>query len=68
MNVQKLIDQISPYGKAIVAFLAPGLLLVAGIMASDGRWPTTSEVLMAIGVSVVTALGVYAVPNKAKIQ
>lgn len=68
MNIQAFIDQVSPYWKAVVAFFAPGLALVAGIMATEGRLPTVSEWLMALGVSVVTALGVYSVPNKAAVK
>lgn len=59
-----MLEKIKPYAKAVVAFFLPGILMVAGILANEGRWPNSSEWLMALGLSVVTSMGVYFVPNK----
>lgn len=59
-----MLNKIKPYAKAVVAFFLPGILMVGGIWQNEGRMPTGSEWLMALGLSVVTSLGVYFVPNK----
>lgn len=64
MSIPNFIEQTKPYAKAILAFFAPGLTQVAAIFATEGRLPNTQELLMALGVSMVTALAVYTVPNK----
>ena len=57
-----MIEKIAPYWKAVVAFFAPGVLVVcAPLMA--GRVPTQAEWLIALGTAVATSLAVYAVPN-----
>lgn len=59
-----MLEKIKPYAKAVVAFFLPGILMVGTILANEGRWPNQSEWLMALGLSVVTSLGVYLTPNK----
>lgn len=61
-----MLDKIAPYWKAVVAFFLPGIVMVGGILANSGRWPTSAEWLMALGLSIITSLGVYATPNKKK--
>ena len=58
----KVIDSIRPALKAVVAFLVPGLGSIASILAS-GREPTPSEWLIALGLSLSTAVAVYQTPN-----
>ena len=58
-----LLGPLAPYAKALIAFLAPGLLLLVAPLL-DGRLPTYSEVLVALGTALATALAVYAVPNR----
>lgn len=60
--MQKFLDAIAPYRKAIVAFFAPGLVVLANALL-QGRMPTQPEWLIAVGTTIVTALGVYATPN-----
>ncbi|MFA5387318.1 MAG: hypothetical protein WC322_02890 [Candidatus Paceibacterota bacterium] len=62
--MQNFINAISPYWKAVIGFFLPGILLIGGIWANEGRMPTGSEWLMALGLSIVTSVGVWAVPNK----
>ena len=57
-----LLDTLRPCLKAVVAFLGPGLLIL-GQAAMRGEPITTSLALTALGTAVVTALGVYVVPN-----
>ena len=54
---------LAPYAKAVVALLAPGLLIIAAVL-SAGRTPTAAEWLTALGTSLATALAVYATPNR----
>ena len=56
------LDVIAPYRKAIVAFLAPAVIVICGALA-QGRPPTTAEWLMALGASLGAAFSVYAIPN-----
>lgn len=58
-----LLGPLAPYAKALVALLAPGLLIIAAVL-SAGRTPTAAEWLTAIGTSLATALAVYATPNR----
>ena len=60
-------DKIAPYFKAVMAFIAPGaVLVISAVMAgSDGGTAiTTSEWITIVCAMVLTAAGVYAVPNK----
>ena len=58
-----LLGPLAPYAKTVVAFFAPGVLLIAAGPLAAGRVPTASEWLMALGIALSTALAVYAVPN-----
>lgn len=52
---------MSKYAKAIIAFLAPGaVLLITG--STDGF--STSELAVAGLTCIVTSAGVWAIPNK----
>lgn len=62
--MKSFIDAFAPYAKAVIAFIAPGVLLIGGGPLADGRVPTTSEWLMALGISLVTAFAVFTMPNK----
>ena len=57
-----MIEQLQPYWKAVVAFFAPGILVLCAPLTA-GRVPTQADWLMALGVALTTALAVYAVPN-----
>lgn len=56
-------DKLKPYAKAVVGFLAPGILILCQPLLS-GRLPTTSEYLIALGTAIATGLAVYAIPNQ----
>ena len=56
------LDELAPYRKAIVAFLAPAVSVICGAL-TQGRPPTTAEWLMALGAALATAFVVYQVPN-----
>ena len=58
-----LLGPLAPYAKALVAFLAPGLLILA-VPLTAGRVPTLAEFLTALGTALATALAVYATPNR----
>ena len=58
---------IGRYTKAIVGFVAPGLVIVATALtdASDGGSSITQTEWISAGIAcVLTAAGVYAVKNK----
>lgn len=54
---------IQPYAKAVVGFLAPGLLILGNALVQGD--PVTIELaLKALGAALVAGLAVYAVPNR----
>ena len=54
---------IQPYLKAVVGFLAPGLLILGNALVQGD--PVTVELaLKALGAALVAGLAVYAVPNR----
>ena len=54
---------IQPYLKAVVGFLAPGLLILGNALVQGD--PITAELaLKALGTALVAGLAVYAVPNR----
>ena len=57
-----MLDALAPYAKAVVAFLAPGILVLC-VPLLAGRMPSSADWLMALGTALTTALAVYAVPN-----
>ena len=61
------LDWIAPYWKAVVAFVTPGAVVIgsAVLEGSDGGSTITgAEWVTAIVACVVTAGGVWAVPNR----
>lgn len=59
-------NRIAPYWKAVVAFIAPGAVLLGGAVleGSDGGSVITgSEIVTALVACVVTAAGVYRADN-----
>lgn len=57
---------LAPYAKAIVGFLAPGAVLIGAAVqdgSAGGAAITSAEWVQAIVACVVTAAGVYAIPN-----
>jgi len=58
-----MIEKVAPYWKAVVAFFAPGIIVICGPLMA-GRVPTQAEWLIALGTAVATSLAVYAVPNQ----
>lgn len=64
-----MIEKIRPYAKAVVAFIAPGVVvLVAAVQdASPGGQAITVPEWITVGAAcVLTAAGVYRVPNQPK--
>lgn len=62
-------EALAPYWKAVMAFLAPAAVVVIASVTevSDGGTAITgSEWITALATAVVTAGGVYAVPNRAR--
>lgn len=60
-------NTLAPYFKAVVGFIAPGAtFLTAAVLAgSDGGTAITqAEAITAVAACIITAAGVYAVPNK----
>lgn len=59
-------DKLAPYAKAVVAFVAPGAVVLtsAVLEASVGGTAVTSgEWITAACATVITSAGVYAIPN-----
>lgn len=64
MSAHRLdVSALDPYRKAIVAFLTPGLAMLAPTLVV-GDLPTGREWLAAFAVSALVSLGVYVVPNR----
>ena len=60
-------DKLAPYWKAVVAFIAPGaVVLVSAVTEASvgGVDVTAGEWITAACATVITAAGVYAVPNR----
>jgi hypothetical protein len=57
-----VIRALAPYAKAVVAALGAGLTAAAGFWGTD----STLGKFIVIALAVVTAVGVYAVPNWAR--
>lgn len=58
---------ITPYAKAIVGFLAPGAVILTGAVVESspsGVSITLGELVTAVCAMVITAGGVYVVPNR----
>lgn len=55
--------KVSAYWKSVIASLAPVLAAVQAA-GDDGRFDINEGIT--IGIAVLVALGVYAVPNKAE--
>jgi hypothetical protein len=61
-----MLDSVKPYAKAIVAFFAPGAVAIGAAMLDSspgGQAITLAEWVGALVLCVVTAAGVFAVPN-----
>ena len=61
-----MIEKIAPYWKAVVAFVVPGLALLATFITGDeGFGSVTTTEWIAVAVAVLgTPLAVFAVANK----
>ena len=60
-------NALAPYYKAVMGFLAPGAVVIIASVpeASDGGTAITgSEWVTALCTAIVTAAGVYAIPNR----
>lgn len=60
-------EKLAPYWKAVVGFIAPGLLvLVSSVIegSAGGVEITAAEWITAIATSFITSAGVYTVPNR----
>ena len=61
-----MIDKLAPYAKAVVGFIAPGAtILIASVLpgSAGGEAITAAEWITAACTCIVTAAGVYAIPN-----
>lgn len=56
-------SSLKPFAKSIVAFFAPGIVIVAGAL-SDGNPPSPEQWYMALGASLASGIAVYLTPNK----
>jgi hypothetical protein len=59
-------DKIAPYWKAVLGFIAPGAVVIAGAVTEasvGGTAITSGEWILAACAAVITGAGVYAVPN-----
>lgn len=62
-----MLGTFAPYAKAVVAFVAPGVVLLTQAVteSSPGAATVTGPEWVGIGAAcVLTAAGVYAVPNR----
>lgn len=53
---------IAEYRKAIVAFIAPGVVIL-GAPLTQGHAPSTSDWWTALGAVLLASFAVYATPN-----
>lgn len=59
--------RIAPYWKAVLGFVAPGVVTLVGAVqdgSPGGSTVTGQEWVFVVATCVLTAAGVYAVPNK----
>lgn len=59
-------EAIAPYAKAVVAFIAPGAVVLTSAVteaSAGGTAVTSGEWITAACATVITAAGVYAIPN-----
>lgn len=57
----------APYFKAVVAFIAPGAVVLTSAVtdaSAGGEFITSGEWVTAICATIITGAAVYAVPNK----
>lgn len=60
-------DKIAPYWKAVVGFIAPGVVAIASAVteaSAGGTAITQAEWITAACATIITAAAVYATPNK----
>lgn len=60
-------EHVAPYFKAVVAFVAPAAILITSAVteaSAGGEAITSGEWITAACATIITAAGVYAVPNK----
>ena len=58
---------LAPYFKAVVAFVAPGAVVLTSAVttgSAGGEFVTQGELITAACATVITAAAVYATPNK----
>lgn len=59
-------EKITPYLKAVVGFIAPGAVILTSAVttgSAGGEAITNGEWVTALCATVITAAGVYAIPN-----
>jgi hypothetical protein len=62
-----VLGPLAPYAKALVGFVAPGAVLIGAAVqdgSAGGSVITSAEWVQAIVACIVTAAGVYTIPNK----
>jgi hypothetical protein len=61
--MQDFIDFIARYRKAVVGFLAPGIVIL-GAPLTQGHAPVPSDWFTALGAVLLTSFGVAAISNR----
>jgi hypothetical protein len=62
-----MLDKLSPYWKAVIGFVTPGAVLLVSAVheaSAGGVDITVGEWVTAVAAMVITAGGVYTVPNR----
>lgn len=60
-------EKVAPYWKAVVGFLAPGLLVIVSSVlegSAGGEAITQAEWITAVATAFITSAGVYTVRNR----
>ena len=60
-------NALAPYFKAVVAFIAPGAVVLTSAVtdaSAGGEYITAGEWVTAVCATIITGAAVYAVPNK----
>lgn len=63
-----MVDKIKPYAKAVIAFVAPGVVAAVAAVTPDSPGGSAVTVPEWVGIAaacILTAAGVYVVPNEA---
>jgi hypothetical protein len=65
------VNVLAPYFKAVVAFIAPGAVILTSAVQEasvGGELITSGEWVTAVCATIITGAAVYAVPNKTAVD